>query len=322
MKDFHSLALKIENNVLFLLDQTQLPHSEVWVGCELEKNIIEAILQLKVRGAPLIGLAASAFWELQKENGLNEAELHALAARLLETRPTAVNLRNNLEAMLGGTDWFDLAKEDIELCERMAEAGGSLIKRGDQLLTHCNTGGLATLGVGTALGVIKKAHADGKDIHVWVDETRPLLQGGRLTAWELDQAKVSHQIICDSMAAQLMKTGKVDHVFVGADRICSNGDFANKIGTYSLAVLCKHHSIPFTVVAPTTTVDHSTLKGDDIVIEERPAAEVKGFAHPHKGVSWSPEASKVFNPAFDVTPAELVSHWVVDGSVINDASHL
>lgn len=322
MKDFSSLSLKIENNTLFLIDQTTLPFEENWIRCELEEELCEAILKLKVRGAPLIGLAASAFWQIQKEKGLGANELKSLADRLLATRPTAVNLQNNLQSMIAGQIWEALAEEDISLCSQMAQAGASLVKANENILTHCNTGSLATLGVGTALGVIKEAHKQNKNIHVWVDETRPLLQGGRLTAWELAQESIPHTLICDSMAAHLMQQGKVDRVFVGADRICANGDFANKIGTYNLAVLCKHHSIPFAVVAPSTTVDKNTPSGNDIQIEERAATEVKGFAHPHKGVQWAPENSAAFNPAFDVTPAELVTQWVIDTRVVEDAGML
>lgn len=322
MKDFSSLSLAITDNMLSLIDQTSLPAEENWIRCEDEQTLCDAIAQLKVRGAPLIGLAASAFWQLQKEAGMSEEALKSLAERLLATRPTAVNLQNNLESMLQGAQWEDLAAEDIDLCEKMAIAGASLVKDGEKILTHCNTGSLATLGVGTALGVIKQAHKLGKNIHVWVDETRPLLQGGRLTAYELVKAEVPHTLICDNMAAHLMKEGQVDRVFVGADRICANGDFANKIGTYNLAVLCKHHNVPFAIVAPSTTVDKNTAQGDDIVIEQRSSAEVKGFAHPTNGIQWAPERSKSFNPAFDVTPAELVSHWVIDDRVIVDAAEL
>ncbi|MEK6554298.1 MAG: S-methyl-5-thioribose-1-phosphate isomerase, partial [Bdellovibrionota bacterium] len=180
---------------------------------------------------------------------------------------------------------------------------------GEQILTHCNTGALATAGWGTALGAIRKAHEQGKKIHVYVDETRPLLQGGRLTAWELAKLGIPHTLICDNMAGMLMAQGRVSKVFVGSDRIARNGDFANKIGTYSVAVLAQYHKVPFYVAAPFTTVDALTASGKDIPIEERNPKEVRG--------EMSPQDAPVYNPAFDVTPAELVTGWVLDNGVFN-----
>ncbi|NVJ48986.1 MAG: S-methyl-5-thioribose-1-phosphate isomerase, partial [Gammaproteobacteria bacterium] len=192
-----------------------------------------------------------------------------------------------------------------------------LCQPGDRLLTHCNTGSLATAGVGTALGVISAAHQRYSDIFVWVDETRPLLQGGRLTAWECGNRNIPHKIICDNMAAMLMAQGQVDRIFVGSDRIAANGDFANKIGTYSLAVLAHYHRVPFYVVAPQTTVDPNCADGQAIPIEQRSAAEVKGVSGAFGNCTWAPQDSAVFNPAFDVTPAELVSGWVLDTGVFS-----
>lgn len=315
MKDFQSRALKIENNELSILDQTLLPFEEKWIPCLTVNDLVQCIRQLKVRGAPLIGLAASAFVELQRQKQVASAELERLSAQLMETRPTAVNLRNNLQSILEGKSWEALAEEDILSCQKMASAGSALIQDGDQILTHCNTGSLATLGKGTALGCLCQAHEDGKKIHVWVDETRPLLQGGRLTAWELEKLQISHSIVADSMAATLMKNGKVSRIFVGADRICRNGDFANKIGTYSLAVLAKHHSVEFNVVAPRTTLDSNMANGQDIEIEQRPPEEIHGFVHPTQGVQWT--QGPVYNPSFDVTPHELVSHWIIEDQVLS-----
>jgi len=207
-------------------------------------------------------------------------------------------------------------QEDRELCERIARAGSALVTPGSRLLTHCNTGGLATAGVGTALGVIARAHEEGNVANVWVDETRPLLQGGRLTAWELGELGVPYQLITDSMAASLMAQGLVDAVWVGADRIAANGDVANKIGTYSLAVLAKFHHVPFYVAAPQTTLDPACPNGAAIPIEQRAAAEVTGVAGSFGAVQWAPEEARVYNPAFDVTPASLISGWVLDGGVV------
>ena len=209
-----------------------------------------------------------------------------------------------------------LIEEDKQLCASIAEAGSALVTPGSRLLTHCNTGGLATAGVGTALGVIALAHQQGKVANVWVDETRPLLQGGRLTAWELGELGVPYRLITDSMAASLMAQGQVDAVWVGADRIAANGDVANKIGTYSLAVLAKYHQIPFYVAAPQTTLDRHCPNGAAIPIEQRAAAEVTGVAGSFGAVQWAPKEAAVYNPAFDVTPAALVSGWVLDSGVV------
>jgi len=209
-----------------------------------------------------------------------------------------------------------LVAEDKQLCERIAGAGSALVMPGSRILTHCNTGGLATAGAGTALGVIARAHQQGNIATVWVDETRPLLQGGRLTAWELGELGIPYQLITDSMAASLMAKGQVDAVWVGADRIAANGDVANKIGTYSLAVLATFHGIPFYVAAPHTTLDLHCPNGDAIPIEQRAASEVTGAAGRFGAVQWAPRDAQVYNPAFDVTPAELISGWVLDTGVV------
>jgi methylthioribose-1-phosphate isomerase len=206
--------------------------------------------------------------------------------------------------------------EDVEMCERMGDNGAPLIKDGDGVLTICNTGGLATVGIGTAFAVMRKAHERGVKFHVFACETRPLLQGGRLTTWELAKCGIPHTLITDGMAATLMHQGKIQSVFTGADRVSAKGDYANKIGTYSLAVLAKHHEIPFYPVAPASTVDATCVDGASIEIEQRSAAEVRGFVSPAMEVRWAPRDVQVYNPSFDVTPVELVSKFVLDRGVM------
>jgi len=209
----------------------------------------------------------------------------------------------------------EIMNAEIDMNNAMAKFGAELVKDGEGILTHCNTGGLATPGKGTALGVIKEAWSQGKKIHVYVDETRPLLQGGRLTTYELQRAGIPYTLICDNMAATLMRQGKIQRVFVGADRIALNGDFANKIGTYSVAVVAKYHNIPFHTVAPTSTVDFNCTSGDHIPIEERDKREVQGASGHFGTVRWAPESSHTFNQAFDVTPVELIESIVLDTGV-------
>ena len=202
--------------------------------------------------------------------------------------------------------------EDVALCAAIGNAGAALIEPHENILTYCNTGSLATAGIGTAIGVLKTAHLQGKKIHVYVCETRPLLQGGRLTAWELEKNQIPYTLLCDNMVATLMEQGKIDRVIVGADRIAANGDFANKIGTYALAVLAHHHQIPFHVAAPYTTIDSHCVNGECIQIEERSPAEVRGAEGSFGKIQWSPKGAPVYNPAFDVTPATLVSSYILN----------
>lgn len=319
------MSLKYEGgDAILVLDQRKLPDVEEWVPARTPAAMIELIQCLAVRGAPLIGIAAAASLALYACSGADEASVRRHGALLRESRPTAVNLMVCMDRMMDGAataerlvaTFRELYDEDVAMCARMAGFGASLVGKGEAILTHCNTGALATAGVGTALGVLSVAHSQNKNITVWVDETRPLLQGGRLTAWELGKLGVPHTIICDSMAASLMRAGKVQRVFVGADRIALNGDFANKIGTYSLAVLCRHHNIPFHVVAPVSTIDFSIATGADIPIEERNPDEVRGVAGHFGKVIWSPKTSPVFNPAFDTTPAELITSWIFDTGIL------
>lgn len=329
MIQLKSLALEADVSHVMqirLLDQTFLPHQEKWLVIETAEQMIEAIQSLRVRGAPLIGIAASLMLGKLALEKTTTSELLKIADQLYEARPTAVNLmicidrmkkvmRENFSIDNTVQSAISIFNEDVELCERIARHGAELIQDGDQILTHCNTGGLATAGVGTALGVIRFAHQQGKKIHVYVDETRPLLQGGRLTAWELSKLNIPCTLITDNMAAHLMSLKKINKAIVGSDRIALNGDFANKIGTYSVAVSCAYHHIPFYVAAPMTTVDVHCLSGDLIPIEQRPSFEVQGVRGSFGEVNWAPAHVKVYNPAFDVTPASLVSGWILDRGV-------
>ncbi len=324
MKDLHSIALTVQNDEIRLLDQTRLPLEEIWFSVPTIAAMIEAIQRLAVRGAPLISVAACVALARFAEQGASATQLRDAAQALRQSRPTAVNLMRALDRMLGdGSEAaldaerlarvaVEIFEEDVRLCEAIAEHGARLIPANAQILTHCNTGGLGTAGLGTAFAVIQRAHAQGKNIHVYVDETRPLLQGARLTTWELRRAGVPYTLICDNMAASLMRAGRIQCVIVGADRIALNGDFANKIGTYSVAALAMHHGLPFYCAAPRTTIDPEMQNGDSIPIEQRKTDEVRGFAG---ALAWAPPDAPVYNPAFDVTPAALVSAWILDAGV-------
>ncbi|HMA40835.1 MAG TPA: S-methyl-5-thioribose-1-phosphate isomerase, partial [Gemmatimonadales bacterium] len=294
----------------------------------------EAIRSLQVRGAPLIGIAAAMglVAGLRDARGVSREEFLARvergAAFLASTRPTAVNLRWALERMRtvarstpgGGAELWErlhteacaIWDEDRAMCHRIGEAGLPLIPEGANVLTHCNAGALATGGIGTALAPIYLAHDAGRRVHVFADETRPVLQGARLTAWELTSAHVPCTLIADGVAASLMRAGRVTLVLVGADRIARNGDFANKIGTYPLAVLARHHVVPFYCCAPSSTIDAGVADGDAIPIEERAAEEVTTLA----GRAIAPAGIAAYNPAFDVTPAGFVSGFVTDRGIL------
>jgi methylthioribose-1-phosphate isomerase len=322
---------------LLVLEQRDLPLKTRWIPCRTAEQVARCIREMSVRGAPAIGCAAAYGIVLaSKENP--SAPPSALAAHLEKsrkllaaTRPTAVNLFWALERMktlwesllLDGASAGDVRlslaeeavaidEEDQAACRRMGDLGAELLPKDAVVLTHCNAGALATAGYGTALGVVRSAHAAGKIRKVLVDETRPYLQGARLTAWECDVEGIPYEIVTDNMAGHLMKTERISAVVVGADRIAANGDAANKIGTYSLAVLAKHHGIPFYVVAPTSTVDLKTPSGDRIPIEERSAREVTEF----RGVPVAPKGARARHPAFDVTPAELITAIVTEKGVV------
>jgi len=317
MNPFDSLGLRHDGRTLWVLDQTQLPDAEVWLDGSQPEAMIALIKRLAVRGAPLIGVAAAASLGTFAAHGASATEYAAACADLRAARPTAVNLMWAMDRMKAATDPVAEAQiifeEDVRLCEGMAQHGAELIQDGEGLLTHCNTGGLATAGIGTALGVIRRAHEQGKCIHVYADETRPLLQGGRLTAWELKKLGIPATLITDSMAALLLRDGKVQRVLVGSDRVAANGDFANKVGTYGLAVQARHHGVPFHPVAPFSTVDLACPNGAAIPIEERDQAEVRGYG----SLRWAPEGMPTWNPSFDVTPVDLVTSLVLDRGVFS-----
>ena len=322
---------------LWLLDQTLLPGRIRRLRVRDVETVFDSIRRLAVRGAPAIGCAAAYGVVL----GLRPSRARAVRPRarelkrvvdyLASSRPTAVNLFWALERMrrvaesasvrtLDRDAYLErlleeasaIQDEDRELCRRIGEHGASLLRNGDGVLTHCNAGALATGGMGTALSVMYAAAADGKTLHVFADETRPLLQGARLTSWELREAGIEVTVICDNAAASVFRSGRLQCVVVGADRIARNGDVANKIGTYGVAVLAHEHGVPFYVAAPSTTFDRTIRRGDDIPIEERDADEVTaGF-----GARTAPEGVDVYNPAFDVTPAKYVSGIVTEHGVL------
>ena len=317
MGPFDSLGLRHDGHTLWVLDQTQLPDAEVWLDGSEPGAMVALIQRLAVRGAPLIGVAAAASLATFAQRGASATEYAAACTLLRGARPTAVNLMWAMDRMKRATDPGGEAQaifeEDVRLCEDMATHGAALIQDGEGLLTHCNTGGLATAGIGTALGVIRRAHEQGKRIRVYADETRPLLQGGRLTAWELRKLGIPSTLITDSMAALLLRDGKVQRVLVGSDRVAANGDFANKVGTYGLAVQARFHGVPFHPVAPFSTVDLACPSGAAIPIEERDPAEVRGYGT----LRWAPTGMPAWNPSFDVTPVDLVTSLVLDRGVFS-----
>jgi methylthioribose-1-phosphate isomerase len=299
--------VRLEADAVVVLDQRLLPETVSYLECRSAAEVAEAIRTLAVRGAPAIGIAAAYGYALASARG---EDLDAAEAVLLASRPTAVNLPWALaELRSGGQGAAELAEraralheEEVERCRRMAAHAASLLEPGTRVLTHCNAGALATGGVGSALGAVREGFERGLVTHVLVDETRPLLQGARLTAWELERAGIPHSVVADAAAGSLIGRGEVTAILTGADRIAANGDTANKIGTYPLAVVADRHGVPFYVVAPSSTVDLGTASGDEIPIEERDPGEVS-------------DRFPARNPAFDVTPAELIAAIVTEEGV-------
>ncbi|MFC1897429.1 S-methyl-5-thioribose-1-phosphate isomerase [Chloroflexota bacterium] len=318
-----------------ILDQTRLPHEEVYLELSRYQDMVSAITELKIRGAPAIGVAGGygvALGALEIEAGSRDEfllKLRGVICDIAASRPTAKNLFRAIERMeqvaKAGKDVDQIRKaligeavkiysEEVEATRKLSQLGAGLIEDGFTILTHCNAGPLATTGYGTALGVIIQAKEQGKQIKVFADETRPLLQGARITTWELKQAGIPVTLITDSMAGYFISRGEISCVIVGADRIAANGDTANKIGTYSLAVLAKENGIPFYVAAPTTTIDSALASGEGIPIEQRSPQEVTHI----QGVSIAPEGISAANPAFDVTPHHYITAIITEKSIIKE----
>lgn len=329
MNSFKTIEWK--DNMVLMIDQRKLPGKEVYVECATSEEVAECIRKLVIRGAPAIGIAAAMGMALGAMGIRNDCSYEKFVGRmktisehLAITRPTAVNLfwaidrMNRLISKCKGqevekikrlliTEAINIQKEDFRTCMQIGENGSELIRENSVVLTHCNAGGLATAGYGTALGVIRSAFRQGKNISVISSETRPVLQGARLTTWELERDGIPVRLITDNMAGHLMSKGIIDSVVVGADRVASNGDTANKIGTYSLSILAKHHNIPFYVAAPTSTIDNECLSGEDIIIEQRDPEEVTHI----DGKRISAEVNAL-NPAFDITPADNIECLITE----------
>lgn len=328
-------AIEYKDGVLYLIDQRKLPITYEIFECKTFREVDFAIKDMVVRGAPAIGAAAAygvvlAAKEIKDNNKENFLEKMEEALEILnKSRPTAVNLMWGIRRMRNlieeskelsvneiyekiKTEADNVLNEDIETNKKMGKHGNKIIPEKATILTHCNTGALATAGFGTALGVIREAFYTGKDIFVYADETRPRLQGGRLTAWELKQEGIPSKLIADNVAATLIRDEKVDVILVGADRIALNGDTANKIGTFMLSVVAKAYNVPFYVVAPTTTIDFDTETGEGIEIEERSGEEVTHI----ENIRIAPEGMEVYNPAFDVTPGENITGIITEKGIV------
>lgn len=334
LKDIRPIEVKDQK--LIVLNQLKLPHTEEWIELSTYEEVAKAIKDMVIRGAPLIGIVGAYGFAIGIKNLIEEGkpleEAKTVLNILKNTRPTAVNLFWALDRMWKKFEKWKEEKTEAELIKALFKEanridledyhanksiggyGQVLIPKKANILTHCNTGALATSGWGTALGVIRSAFEDGKDITVFVDETRPYLQGARLTAWELEQEGIPHYLITDNSAGFLISKGMIDVIIVGADRITANGDVANKIGTYTLSVLAKHHNIPFYVAAPTSTFDLETQSGQDIPIEERNENEVKTCG----GYKIAPEKTKALNYSFDITPAENITAIITEKGLISE----
>jgi methylthioribose-1-phosphate isomerase len=325
-------TIEWKNNRVIMIDQRLLPHKEIYRVCRDYKAVAEAIRGMVIRGAPAIGVAAAmgvALGCLKAADKSFDREFDRAVLLLSKTRPTAVNLFWALERMrevyresrgrgirevrrLLVDEALRIYKSDIAANKELGRLGAGLLRDARRIMTHCNAGALATAGYGTALGVIRALKESGKMVEVWVNETRPLLQGARLTAWELKKEKIPATLVTDNMAGYLMQRGSVDAVVVGCDRVAANGDVANKIGTYSVAVLARRHGIPFYVAGPTSSIDIKCPSGHDIPIEERAPAEVSHMG----GRALAPRGIKIFNPAFDVTAHELITAIITEKGII------
>ena len=325
-------TIQWKNDRVVMLDQRLLPHKEVYRACRDYQEVAQAIREMVIRGAPAIGVAAAmgvALGAAKAPEKSFDRDFERIILTLSKTRPTAVNLFWALERMRKiytvnrsrGVDVVKrllkdeaqaIYKEDIAANKQLGKFGAQMLRNARHLMTHCNAGALATAGYGTALGVMRALKEEGREFDVFVNETRPFLQGARLTAWELKKEKIPATLITDSMAGYVMQTGKVDAVVVGCDRVAANGDVANKIGTYTIAVLAKRHGVPFYVAGPTSSIDINCPSGKEIPIEQRDAKEVSHIF----GKALAPKGTKVFNPAFDVTSHELISAIITEKGVI------
>ncbi len=326
-------TLEWKGNRVIMLDQRLLPQKETYRVCRDYRQVAQAIREMVIRGAPAIGVAAAmgvALGVRKTSEGNFDRELERILLTLAKTRPTAVNLFWALERMrkvyrenrsrgvesvkrVLKDEAVKIYKEDIAANKQLGKFGADLLRNARRIMTYCNAGALATAGYGTALGVIRALKGSGRPIEVWVNETRPFLQGARLTAWELKKEKIPATLVTDNTAGYLMQSGKVDAVVVGCDRVAANGDVANKIGTYGIAVLAKRHGVPFYVAGPTSSIDLDCASGKDIPIEQRNPNEVSHIF----GRAIAPKGIKVFNPAFDVTPQELISALITENGVIH-----
>jgi methylthioribose-1-phosphate isomerase len=311
-------TIEWRDGVVRMIDQRRLPGELVYVDARTVDELCQAIRTMVVRGAPALGVAGAMGVALARATG---EPLPSAAGRIVATRPTAANLEWGVNQALAADDPISearrLAAEDVARNRALGAVGAPLLPDGARVLTHCNTGSLACAGYGTALGVVRAAHESGRAPRVWVDETRPMLQGSRLTAWELGRLGIPATLVADAAAGSLMAADRVDCVIVGADRVAANGDVANKVGTYSLAVLAAHHGVPFYVAAPTSTIDLSCPDGSGIPVERRAAEEVAELA----GTRVAPAGTAVENPAFDVTPAELVTAIVTEDGIARPPYH-
>lgn len=303
--------IEYADRALKVLDQRVLPHRVEHFYCHSSSDVARMITTMAVRGAPAIAIAGAYGMAIA---ALNDEDLALAYNNLLNSRPTAVHLKKILDHMME-VPRFDmlqeamrLHREDLDINKRIGSVGSALLSDRCSVYHHCNTGALATTGWGTALGIVRSAVQSGKQVHVWVGETRPYLQGARLTAWELDTEHIPCTLVTDSMAAKLMADRRVDAILVGCDRVAANGDVANKIGTLSLAVLASYYKVPFYVAMPMSALDMGCLAGNEIPIEMRPGSEMLGYG----GVQWASSNTKAYNPGFDVTPAKLVTAWVTE----------
>ena len=314
MKKIETLAFCFRpTKDFYILDQTRLPEKKVFIPINSPQQMSRAIKSMKVRGANLIGITAGFSLAQYAFKNPKAKNLEILAQKLKESRPTAIHLSQAVDQVLSKKTPYAKLKQalavyekDKKACELMAQKAQHLINPGDRILTYCNTGSLATGGIGTALGVIKKA-AENKNIYVYVCETRPFNQGSRLTFWELQQEKIPCALICDNMIAYLISQKKVHKAFVGADRISQNGDTANKIGTYNMAVVCRHFKVPFFVVAPSHSIDSNLKKGSSIPVEQRNPKELSSY--------WSKKGASIWNPSFDITPKKLITGIITEKGI-------